>query len=241
MADYVRGVFGPARWPTYYDAWSRRLARLAFRITPAMLEDKTSRTLNEVPQVVESPKFWTPVSFPLAARRGRGMPAAEWLFTPSQVINVANHGDDVVYFNIPLLGDLSVEADTTVSNWRETAMMVGARWVAPSYTLDSYDLGTPRRILMHVESGRPSTRLGSHWYRHRTIVQDRTAVVSLDGRTMHREKFSGVRDPWIGVRSPQLNEGGAKNVRISGSPVIPERIDLIGAGLDSWIDYTSRG
>ena len=145
LAEYVRRVLVPERWPTYSDAWSRQFAKFAFRITPAMIEDQIRKTENELPQIVESPEFWTPVTFPLAARRGAGMPAAEWLFTRSQVINVANHGDDAVYFKIPLLGDLDVEADTTVSDWREAEMIVGARWVSSSHQADLCSTGTVRR------------------------------------------------------------------------------------------------
>ncbi|MBC7967284.1 MAG: DUF1583 domain-containing protein, partial [Fuerstia sp.] len=236
MAEYVRRVLVPERWPTYYDVWSRQFAKFAFRITPAMIEDQTWKTQNELPQIVESPKFWTPVTYPLAARRGVGMPAAEWLFTRSQAINVANHGDDAVYCNIPFLGDLDVEADTTVSNWREAEMIVGARWVSSSHQADLHTIGTVRRQIGDFKSARSTTRM-DHWYRHRTSITGQTADVSLDGNKVHRDTFAKVRDPWIGIRSRQLNEGGARNVRISGTPEIPATIDLIGPGLDSWFDY----
>ncbi len=236
MADYVRQVLVPERWPTYSDAWSRHLTRLAFQITPAMIEDQTSKTLTDFPQIIVSPKFWTPVTYPLAARRGVGMPVAQWVFTPSQAINVANHGDDAVYFNIPLVGDLNVEADATVSNWREAEMIVGARWVGTAHQADLHTTGTVRQRIGDFKSERPTTRM-DHWYRHRTSVRGRLADVSLDGNKVHQETFGKIRDPWTGIRSRHLNEGGARNVLISGSPKVPETIDLTGPGLDSWFDY----
>lgn len=236
MVEYAARILGPNRWPKYDDVWSRHFARLFFRISPVIQEDQTSQTLREIPQIIASPKYWTPISYPMAARRGPGMPTAEWLFAPSQVINVANHGDDAVYFNIPLLGDISVEADATVSNWREAEMIVGARWVSTAHRADLYSVGTVRQRIGDFPLARPTTRMG-HWYRHRTNINGNTAVVSLDGNVVHRETFADVRDPWIGIRSRQLNEGGARNVRISGSPVIPESIDLIASRLDSWFDY----
>lgn len=236
IADYVRQVLVPERWPTYMDVWSRQFTRLAFRMTPAMIEDLTSKTLEEIPSIVDAPKFWTPVTYPLAARRGVGMPPAQWLFTRSQVINVANHGDDAVYFNMPLLGDLTLEADATVSNWREAEMIVGARWVGTAHQADLHSVGTVRRKIGDFKSERPTTRM-DHWYRHRTNIKSQTADVSLDGNKVQQDTFGKIRDPWIGIRSRHLNEGGARNVLISGSPTIPETIDLIGPGLDSWFDY----
>jgi hypothetical protein len=235
MADYVRQVLVTERWPTYFDVWSRQLTRLAFQITPAMIEDQTS-TLTDLPQINASPKFWAQVTYPLAARRGVGMPVAQWLFTPSQAINVANHGDDAVYFNIPLVGDLNVEADATVSNWREAEMIVGARWVGTAHQADLHTIGTVRQRIGDFKSARPTTRM-DHWYRHRTSIKGQVADVSLDGNKVHQETFGEIRDPWIGIRSRHLNEGGARNVLISGSPKILETIDLIGSGLDSWFDY----
>ena len=236
MADYARQVLAPGRWPMYFDVWSRQFTRLAFRITPAMIEDESPETLNTPLQSTVLPKYWTPVTYPMAARRGPGMPVAEWHFARSKVINVANHGDDSVYFNIPLLGDVAVEADTTVSNWREAEMIVGTHWVGTSHLADLYATGTVRRRIGDFKSAKPTTRM-QHWYRHRTSVKGSVAQVSLDGNVVHQENFPNPRDPWIGIRSRHLNEGGARNIRISGSPEIPETIDMIGPGLDAWFDY----
>ncbi len=233
VVDYVARLFSEGRWPTVDNVWSRQLAKLAFKLIPVMPEDQNARAI--VP-VSKSPRYWTPVAHPMSWRRGFGLPVAEWVFGGSQAINVANHGDDVVYFNIPLLGDITVEADTTVSAWREAEMLVGAQWVAPSYSNNSYDVGTIRRILSHNEIDRINQR-SAHWYRHRTHIVGSEATVSLDGLSVHRETFPNVRDPWIGIRSRMLNEGGGRGVKISGSPVVPEQLDLIAPGLDAWIDY----
>lgn len=236
MSEYARQVLTPGRWPTYFDVWSRQFARLAFRITPAMIEDANLGAINPSAPVELQPNFWTPVTYPMAAMRGPGMPPAQWQFTRSKVINVANHGNDSVYFNSPLIGDFSAEADATVSNWREAEMIVGARWIGTSHQADQYAMGTVRRRIGDFRSARPTTRM-QHWYRHRTNVKGSIAQTSLDGNIVHHETFSSPRDPWIGIRSRHLNEGGARNIRISGSPVIPETIDMITPGLDSWFDY----
>ncbi|HIE96189.1 MAG TPA: DUF1581 domain-containing protein [Planctomycetes bacterium] len=232
LADQFGPLFGSSRWPSIGNVWSRHFARLLFPIIPVLPEDD-SFTLS-VP--TGAPSHWNPVTFPSALRRGLGMPPAKWRFTNSQAINASSHGDDILYFDTPMLGDVEIEDDMTVSNWREAEMIVGARWVAPSFPLNFYDVGTPRRMLAHRELTKPTTRT-AHWYRHRTQLRGATATFSLDGRVVHEETMPEVRDPWIGVRSRHLNEGGARNVHISGDANIPEYIDMLGSGLDSWIDY----
>ena len=234
VSEFAPGLFRAERWDTYGELWSRQFARYAFEILPVVAEDVVDRRTSG-----SDLRFWSPVAYPSAFRRGMGFPVSRWSFPRSHAINYANHGDDAVYFRIPILGEFTVETDVTVTNWREAEVLVDATWVAPSASVNSYDTGGLHGAKKTVEFDSPTTRQG-YWYRHRTAIKDGFATTSLDGHIGPVRQLPPKPDPWIAIRSRQLNEGGARNFRLSGSPEIPSVVNLLDRRLASWTNFYGR-
>jgi len=182
-------------------------------------------------------RLWHPVSRMSAATRGAGVPPVRWDRSGLQVRKAIGHGDDNLYFGIPLRGNYQVECDISDFGWREAAVMVAGTWVAPVYTLKHYDHGNlreerPRRALS-AQLTRPR-----HWIHFRTVVQDGMATTYFNGRFVHSEPVRPDASPWLAIRSRAHNESAARNIRITGQPEIPRTLRLSAdSELSGWVPY----
>jgi len=70
-------------------------------------------------------------------------------------------------------------------------------------------------------------------------VQDGTATSFINDVKIHEQKLPDSPDPWLALHSVGNLSGGARNVRITGKPTIPDTLDLTELpDLTSWLtDY----
>lgn len=169
--------------------------------------------------------------------RGVGIPSSRWTLKRGQADNTASHGDDYLFFAIPMRGDFQVECDVTAFGWTETRLLVGGTWVSPNYDYVSYQVGN----MQNHQQRRPiEPRLmkGDGKLHYRTEVRDGVATTFTEGRLIHTEPLADNCDPWIAIRNGDVQEGTAWNVRVTGAPVIPETIPLTPtSSLASWLPY----
>lgn len=168
--------------------------------------------------------------------------AAIWARTSSEIHNVGSHGDDMLYFSVPLRGDFAVESDVTTVGWMETEFVVGGHWVSPLlFHRRDYDVGDLRGFAASTAFTPPLASI-REWMHYRTNVKSNAATTSINGRLLHTEKLRADHDPWLALRSRYVTDGGARNIRVTGDPVIPDTIDLLaGPALESWIPGFDRG
>ena len=183
---------------------------------------------------------WSPASRTNQWSRGMGMPNADWVLSRGLVENIVSHDDDFLYYRIPLLGDFEVECDVSSFGWRDSHLMVAGTYVAPIYDHVSYGLGSFR-------GGRPAGTIEPRltecrdWIRYRAVVRDRKCSTYFNGRLIHSEPLPFGRDPWLAIRSPSYSDGSVRNLRITGSPAIPEQISLSASpNLTGWHAYHSE-
>ncbi len=192
-------------------AWDRWVTASAGRLRSVSIE--RSRTSLQNWAAVSRTNQWT---------RGVGLPNADWFLSRGQADNISSHDDDYLYYRIPLLGDFTIECDVHSFDWRDTHLSVAGTYVAPVYDHVSYGLGSFR----------------GDWIRYRVVVRDGKCTTYFNGRLIHVEPLPLGRDPWLAIRSPSYGDGGVRNLRITGSPVIPEQVQLsVNPNLTGWHAY----
>ena len=185
----------------------------------------------------DSTAQWGSLSTISGQTRGVGIPASKWLLKQGQADNIASHGDDYLFFAIPMRGNYQVECDVTAFNWLETRLFVGGKWVSPVYNYISYQIGNMRNQQQRLPI-EPRLTKGDERLHYRTEVRDGSVTTFINGRAIHSEQLPENHDPWVAIRSGDIQEGTAWNVRITGTPTIPETIPLtLSSGIAGWLPY----
>ncbi|WP_373650417.1 DUF1583 domain-containing protein [Schlesneria sp. DSM 10557] len=185
------------------------------------------------PPGAASPKGqWTPVSIEWADAHGRG-PVPRWLFHDQGVSHLAGYGHDYLYFQSPLTGSFTVDAEVSTYGWREIRLMYNTQWVGPQYTKTVVDLGN---LTGNWSSPKIEPTLEfNEWCRLKLVVEPGRSKYYLNDRVVFEQALPDHPDPWVALMSWGTFSGGAKMVRIKGEPTIPEELKLSsGNKLTGW-------
>ncbi|MBI1314446.1 DUF1583 domain-containing protein, partial [bacterium] len=135
----------------------------------------------------------------------------------------------------PLRGNYEVECDVTGFEWRDNSLLVAGNWLAPVYTHRHFDIGSFRGPRPRIAFNPPLTRTRT-WLHYRTVVRDGTATTYFQGRPIHSEPLPEDPGPWVAIRSTSRHDGAVHNLRITGSPEIPDELQLSAVdALNDWI------
>ena len=223
-------------------------------VTPFMVQDErnawqlqlwgiysTYRTAeyrpNERLQSADNLQQWDPVSRVTAKTHGDGHPVAKWGFNAGRVDIQVSHNRDYLYFNSPLQGNFVVEGDVTTFGFRGSHFGYSDTEIVPSYTLKQYALCRfrSREELLPLT---PQAWGPREWFRCRLKVADGTVTAGFNGHPYPSQKVEAEHDPWMSLCSPVRFNGGARNLRITGDPVVPEVIALATSRrLAGWLSY----
>jgi len=181
---------------------------------------------------------WSPVSIGNADSRGKGLPSALWTFADQTWMHTSGHFSDHIYFNSPLRGNFEVECELTSFEDREVQLSYAGLTVALQSDLKNYQLWHHGRTFGQG-SIRPPIKSVGPWYAYKLTVKDGTCSAFVDGRKIHESKLGEDADPWLAMVSQADRNGGVRNLKISGQPVIPETLNLSRRpDLDGWLtDY----
>ena len=175
-----------------------------------------------------------------AQSRGTGVPPSVWKVDGSRVENVVSHSHDLMYFAVPLRNRFDVDCDATVFSGRDVELLVAGRWYAPSYTLDKYSTGDIRGNRRYIKLHSKMSK-ATGWMRLQSSVRDSEVHNYFNGRRIDAVDVPENHDPWIAIHSERRYEGSARNIHISGSPVIPDYLELIAdESLSGWLPYFGR-
>jgi hypothetical protein len=82
-----------------------------------------------------------------------------------------------------------------------------------------------------------ATNVG-RWFHIRIKSDEGVGRMYANGRLLFEQSLPADGDPWIGARSWHRYHGGIRDVRITGSPEIPDAIAMLhDEGLTGWADY----
>jgi hypothetical protein len=223
--------------PSGSEAWDQHIDALANQL---QLPDSGDEEV--AGQVVESNDQalanWHPVNRATARTRGQGMPRPAWRVSKTQVRKRSGHDEDYLYHRVPLRGNYEVECDLTSTSWRTMELMVAGNWVGPWWNKKAYVFGNFREQQPLQDLAVPLTPQPVEWARYRAVVRDGVCTTFFNGRKLHEEELPDEFEPWLGIRGTANSHGAVRNLRISGSPSIPDQINLAAsADLAGWTSY----
>ncbi len=219
---------------TGLEVWNRQL----FALTGFnSLADAADRSVDEYFQPLGL-KQWSPASFDWAYIRGSGMPGARWIAEDRGVFQMAGQENDFVYFQSPLRGNFEVDCLTTTFDYRECEMFFGGRWAGPAWGMTHYARGDHRRGYSKPALVKPMATNVGRWFHIRIESADGVGRMFANGRLLFEHSLPANGDPWIGARSWHRYHGGIRDVRITGTPEIPDAITMLhDEALTGWADY----
>ncbi|MBC8351700.1 MAG: DUF1583 domain-containing protein, partial [Planctomycetes bacterium] len=185
-------------------------------------------------------KQWTPVNKVTANTRGRGMPIARWSPADRSVAKVAGHANDFLYFQSPLQGNYQLDCEVTASaGWRDTAISIGGQWVVATWDMKFFNRGDFRKQLGTHPIDPPMWKRGDVPFLHyRVDVKDQVVATYINGRKICEEQLGVDHDPWIAIRSDHDRHGSVRDLRLTGTPIIPAEVKLLhNAELTGWVPY----
>lgn len=217
------------------DAWLRHLVALSAQLDkkkpPENVEDETA--------LAAVPTQWHLANLERAFEHGNAFPKPLWQWQRGTYRNLSNYGDMLLMFQSPLLGDFSVEATATGFGYREAHVVVGGRWTGMVHDHKQIIMGEPRGELVRQPLTPPLNDTNKYGFiRTRVDVQGANATTWMNGRLIHQQPLPQSDSPWLGVRTNYRVRGGVDDLRITGEPLIPEKIALVDSPqLLGWYDY----
>ncbi len=148
-------------------------------------------------------------------------------------MHVSGHVEDYLYYRQPLRGDFTVDCEITSFGYREIGLLYGGAWSKLRYDLKTVERGAidgTTTVAVAEEQTKPQT-----WYPLRLEVAAGKVRVLADGKLVDTYDVPQDGDPWLAVHSSPHNNGGVRNLRIGGAPVVPESVPMFGhPDLRSW-------
>jgi len=195
-----------------------------------LLETKAELPLAQA----RSPKGqWTQSTQIRIANRARGM-VPRWRIQGHETLHLGGEGNDLLYFQSPLRGSFSVEAELSTFGWREARLMYDAHWASPNYTLEAPDLGTLQRFWTGTKFAKKLNPMGD-WCRIRMVVSEDRVTYFANEQQIHEHTLARPADPWLAIHSFGHYAAASRSVTILGQPEIPAELPLSeGEDLQSW-------
>ncbi|MBC7964348.1 MAG: DUF1583 domain-containing protein, partial [Fuerstia sp.] len=189
---------------------------------------------SDAPDAVSEFTQWIPISLRRAQTRGQGLAAARWARVGSQVEKITGHNDDYLFFRSPMVGDYEVQCD--VSAFTMQAMTAGT-FLGNDGDRSHLWRGTFRDSARRVKSDLRFSGF-DQWIHQRSVVHDDICTTSLNGLVALTDHPPAPLDPWYAVRCWWRMHAAARDIRISGNPVIPEVVELSAVSdLRGWYPY----
>jgi tetratricopeptide (TPR) repeat protein len=178
--------------------------------------------------------FWSRVTHGNIATRGLGHPRPHWSARDGVWTHSPGHERDCLYFHVPLRGDFDLACEVSAALGREVQLVYGTIGVGLKGDGKGLRITDQGRDLPDSPLDPPLKDLKG-WCSYRLSVRDGTLTVTIDGRKVHEQGLPTAPDPWLLVRSRADQEGAVRGLTISGTPSVPEILDLSGfADLTGW-------
>ncbi len=172
-----------------------------------------------------SPKGqWAQGTLIRAQSRAGGI-VPRWRFEGNTAHHLGGFGNDLLYFQSPLRGKFTVEADLSTFGWREARAMYGTVWACPQYTHEATDIGNLTTNWLGPKYPTKLDPLGD-WYQLKLEVTPDKATYNVSGRVIHETTLGDNCDPWLAIHTFGQYAGEIRSIRITGQPDIPEELLL---------------
>lgn len=181
---------------------------------------------------------WSRVTHGTAMSHGTGLPPAHWQSARGEALHVGGHSRDYLYFQSPLEGNFEVQCRLTLRDSRAAQITWGGTLIGLRDSLAACELSHYGRA--DADGGiNPALEISEEWYDYRLVVRNGTQTAYVNGRKIREQAVSARPDAWLAVHSLGPLGGRIRDLRISGTPTIPERLELSALpDLTAWLsDY----
>ncbi len=178
---------------------------------------------------------WASIPYVKPEHRFRGQHASHWSYTRGEVNHQPAETWSQLFFQSPLRGKFEILVDRSTFGYKEVAVTYGMHSAEPRYDLKA--VKTVR--LMHSSNDIEKAVTLPAWNNmaeFRIVVDGSKVTTFTNGVPIHEENMPGSPSPWIVLQSHNAtDEATIRNLRIIGTPEIPEQIDLIDmSGWSCW-------
>lgn len=182
---------------------------------------------------VAAPRQWHPYGALAANDRSSGL-TSRWEIVGGELQHRAGLGYDLLSFQSPLRGSFEVNCELPMHGWREKELIYGTKFVRPTQPGKSFVAGS---FLTEASGGNTDHPPIHESYAFRLVVEPGKVTSFVNGHKLHEQPLDADADPWLVFRSQGHFGGFARNVRITGEPVIPTEIFLSrGPDLSNWLN-----
>lgn len=153
------------------------------------------------------------------------LPESFIAFDNDQLQTWSSCGSDVVFYQSPLTGDYTVECE--IQTRSKSLLSVGGY----SFGFTGWGIalreGNSWRTTGSKNFDRPFYKVREQ-YVTRAEVSGGMLTAFLNGRVIHTRQLGAGDSPWAAIQNSPGRRGIVRNIRISGNPVIPDQISMIG-------------
>jgi hypothetical protein len=213
--------------------WERRLRPLRDRARYLALPEADAVPFGTDPPL----KQWSRVSQGTSWTHGKGFLMPHWSIAGHEVHHYCGHDHDYLYFQSPLRGNFEINCQLLIFGWRDSQISYGGTFVGPrgngrEYEISHYGRNEPDGVTS------PQLQIPGEWYDYRLVIRDGTYAAFVNGRLIHTQVLPANCDPWLAIHSHPHFSSGCRNLSITGSPVIPERLQISDLpDLTGWLTY----
>ncbi|MCA9047470.1 MAG: DUF1583 domain-containing protein [Planctomycetaceae bacterium] len=225
--------------------WDQQMYSLAGRLRYLQLAErrsanasagsfrKPSKTFGLPPEMTH----WMPIAEGDEATFAQGFPVSHWQQQGTTIEKLSGHRDEYLCLRSPLTGDYEIECDITGFGYREGQLVVGGHWNWLHYTHTSFETGDLRGTTGTVDL-QPKLSLVNDWVHYRTVVRNGVCHSCLNGRLLTSETLRESQYPWPMIRSPFWASTSVRDIRITGTPQIPDHVSMsTDPQLSGWVRY----
>jgi tetratricopeptide (TPR) repeat protein len=181
--------------------------------------------------------LWSHIEQASAVTRGQGVPVPRWALVQGELQHWEGHSDDYLYLNVPLRGDFTVSGDVSGGNANRIHLVYAGIKVNVSYDFKSLVVVTFGRGSRRVPIEPPLRDLKVA-YPCRLEVKDQTLSLFLQGRKVLEEALPPGHDPWLALQQDFYAHTGIKNLKLTGTPTVPESLELSALpDLSGWLAH----
>ena len=186
---------------------------------------------------VPSLENWLQTCLHSAGSAGSGRPGMHWQPLHDGIKKLAGHNVDYLIYRMPLRGDYQVECDISTGSWINGQLMVAGTYLQANGNGSGITVGDFQEQQLAFEFDRPLSP-AKRWTHYRAVVRGDVLTIYLNGRKVHAKSLPANYSPWIGIHSWHTSRCEIRNLRITGSPTVPDSVDLIAdENLNGWAPY----
>lgn len=218
--------------PAGIEFWHTHIARLMNQHDLLINRPENSPSTSSRPALT-----WIPAVRERARSRGVGAAPAIWtLDKNNEVHHVSGHQEEFLLYPSPLRGDFDLTCQ--IGGYGQTQVLFAGEFAGISSSATVLESGSFLRGTSSRKEVDPAFSRPDPWINCCISVRDDVCNMSLNGRIVRSDTLPPHFDPWFGIHSWYRNNARLRDVRITGSPIVPEEVTLSAdPDMSSWLTY----